>query len=300
MIVILTIALLLSMPLPHAVLKNTSHLAEQLQQICLQSIPAKTEQHNSLASLVCGEKISDAELKQNLQKTSLIHIFIVSGSHLLLLDELLSILKIPVYLRFLFLGCYSLGVGWQAPAVRALIGLVVKELFKRKRLFFSADQVVLSTGFITLMLFPAWWLSSSLVMSWCAALALCLPHILRIKNPWVQSATSQFAIFFFMSAPLWGIGNLHPLSMLYNLFLAPVVSYLLLPLSFLAVFFSPFLFVFEKVMTLFEGALSVLSEPIEPTKTTSLTISLLWIWVFSWHILFHFLRLHLWQGKDST
>lgn len=300
MVIILTLALLLSTPLPRNVLKNTSHLAEQLQEKCFQRLPTETEQHNSLASLVCGEKITDAELKQNLQKTSLIHIFVVSGSHLLLFDELLSILKIPVFLRFLFLGGYSLCVGWQAPAVRALLGLIAREFFKQKRFFFPSDIVVLFTGLFTLILFPLWWTSSSLVMSWCAALALCLPAVLRIKNPWVQSVMSQFAIFFFMSAPLWGIGSLHPLSMLYNLFLAPVVSYVLLPLSFLAVFFSPFLHMFEKVMIFFEASLAALSEPIETTKTTSLNISLLWLWVFIWHILFHFLRLHLWQGKDST
>lgn len=300
MVFILITALLLSTPIPTTLLKNMSYRAEQLQKKCLNTIPTNTRQHKSLASLVCGEKITDEEVKNNLRKTSLIHIFIVSGSHLILLDELLSILRIPLYLRFIFLGSYSLCVGWQAPAVRALVGLSLKEFFRRKGLFFSADLVVLITGFFTLFLFPDWWTSQSLVMSWCAALALCLPSLLRIKNIFARSVTSQFAIFFFMSAPLWGIGSLHPLSILYNLFLAPVVSYILLPLSFLAVAFSPFLHLFEKVMTLFTNTLAVLSEPVELVRTSSPKLGLLWCWVFCWHILFHFLRLHLWQGKDST
>lgn len=300
MVFILITALLLSMPLPTYLLKNMSYFSEQLQKKCLETIPTNTVQHKSLASLVCGEKITDEEIKDNLRKTSLIHIFIVSGSHLILLDELLSIIKIPLYLRFIFLGSYSLYVGWQAPAARALIGLSLKEFFRRKSLFFSADLVVLITGFFTLFLFPEWWTSTSLVMSWCAALALCLPSLLRIKNIFARSVTSQFAIFFFMSAPLWGIGSLHPLSILYNLFLAPVVSFILLPLSFLAVAFSPFLHLFEIVMTFFMSSLSVLSEPIELAKTSPPKLGLLWCWIFIWHILFHFLRLHLWQGKDST
>jgi putative ABC transport system ATP-binding protein len=53
-------------------------------------------QKQRVASLICGEKLTDKSLKENLVKTSLIHIFVISGSHLILLDELLSILKIPV------------------------------------------------------------------------------------------------------------------------------------------------------------------------------------------------------------
>lgn len=300
MIIILSIALLLSTPLSSELLKNTSDLADEFHKKCLQIIPTKTEHHNTLASLVCGEKITDESLKQNLQKTSLLHIFIVSGSHLILFDELLSILKIPLFLRFLFLSFYSLCVGWQPPAVRALIGFIAKEVLRRKKIFFPSDFSVLITGFLTLFLFQAWWSSTSLVMSWCAALALSFTNILRIKNPWMQALYSQFSVFLFMTAPLWGLGSLHPLSLVYNLFLAPLVSYVLLPLSFLAVLFSPFLFIFEKVIYLFTNALSTLSEPVELTKNTTLKIHLLWMWVFSWHILFHFLRLHHWQGKDST
>lgn len=300
MVFMLITALLLSTPLPTTLLKNMSYHAEQLQKKCLETIPVNTGQHKSLASLVCGEKITDEEMRINLRKTSLIHIFIVSGSHLILLDELLSIIRIPLYLRFIFLMCYSLCVGWQAPAVRALVGLSLKEFFRRKSLFFPTDIVVLITGFFTLFLFPDWWKSPSLVMSWCAALALCLPRLLRINNLFARSVASQFSIFFFMIAPLWGLGSLHPLSILYNLFLAPVVSYILLPLSFLAVAFAPFLHLFEKVMTLFTNTLTVLSEPVELAKTSPPKLGLLWCWVFIWHILFHFLRLHLWQGKDST
>ncbi|MGZ3774692.1 MAG: ComEC/Rec2 family competence protein [Pseudobdellovibrionaceae bacterium] len=298
MTVILTIALLLNTPLHENLLKNASRYAEKLQQKCLSLIPTRTEQHNALESLVCGEKITDENLKKNLLKTSLIHIFIVSGSHLILFDELLSILKIPMLFRFLFLCGYSLGVGWEAPAVRALVGFVVKHFFKRHRFLFPPDLIVLITGAVTLILFPAWWNSSSLVMSWCAALALCVPRILRVKNAWSQTLVAQIAVFLFLCVPLWGLGSLHLLSILYNLILAPVIAYLLLPLSFLAVLFSPFLYLFEKVMHVFQFTLEFLTEPIALTKTDTLDISTLWYWLLCLQLLFHFLRLRLWQGKD--
>ncbi|MEK2645948.1 ComEC/Rec2 family competence protein [Bdellovibrio sp. BCCA] len=299
MIILLVLALTLSTPLPSSLLTNTSALASTFQQKCVQILPKNFEHHTSLASLVCGEKITDAELKENLSKTSLIHIFVISGSHLILLDELLSIFKIPVIVRFLFLGSYSLVSGWQAPAVRAFLGLGLREVFRRRHLHLPADLGVLATGFTTLILFPGWWNSLSLQMSWCAALALSTSSALRIKNAFARAVFSQVAIFFFMSAPLWGLGSLHPLSILYNLFLAPVVSYILLPLSFLAAAFSPFLILFEKVMGFFNDALIVLSEPIEIHKRSLPSVGLLWTWILGWHCVMHFLRLHLWQGKDA-
>lgn len=300
MIIILILALTLSTPCPPTLLKNTSAIATFFQKKCLQILPKTSSHHDSLASLVCGEKITDAELKSNLSKTSLIHIFVVSGSHLILLDEVLSILRFPVFLRFLFLGGYSLLVGWQAPAVRAFLGLVVRASFRRKKWFFPRDLSVLITGFLTLFFFPSWWNSLSFLMSWCAALALCVGSVLRLQKNWQQAVVAQFSIFLFMSAPLWGLGSLHPLSMLYNLFLAPVVAYALLPLGFLTLSGFPFLIsLFDGVMELFSKTLPLLSEPIELVKRAPPDIGFLWIWIFSLHIAFHFLRLHLWQGKDS-
>ncbi|WP_350159272.1 ComEC/Rec2 family competence protein [Bdellovibrio sp. 22V] len=240
-------------------------------------------------------------MKTNLSKTSLIHIFVVSGSHLILLDQLLSILRIPVFLRFLFLGGYSLAVGWQAPAVRAFLGLCLREFFRRKKHFFPADLVVLLTGLSVLFLFPAWWNSLSLQMSWCAALALGVPELLRLRGSMARILAAQFSIFLFMSAPLWGLGSLHPLGLLYNLFLAPVVSYVLLPLSFLAVLFKGLcLTFFDKVMTSFTFVLPLLAEPVQIVRGSPPSVGFLWLWILLWHLVFHFLRLHLWQGKDST
>lgn len=299
MVVIIITALLLISPFPNDLLKNTTLWATRFQNKCIQLLPRATEHRDSIAALVCGKKLEDKNLERNLSKTSLIHIFVVSGSHLILLDELLSILKIPVFLRFMFLGGYSLCAGWQAPAVRALCGLVVKKVFQQLGLFFKSDQTVLITGFICLILFPAWWHSMSFLMSWCAALALCLPAVVRIKNHLLRSLFTHFFIYFFMLAPLAGFGSLHPLGILYNIFLAPFVAYVLLPLSFIALFFKPFLFLFDQIVEVFGFLLQSVSDPIHLKNPTSPQLNLLWSWIFCLQIACHFLRLYLWQGNHE-
>lgn len=299
MVIILITALMLSIPLPDALLKNMSSSANVFHKKCLQLIPPSSQHPEALSALTCGEKITDKNLQNYLSKTSLIHIFVVSGSHLILFDQFLGILKIPYFLRFLFLSFYSLCVGWQAPAVRALLGLGLRRALQYPSLNFPSDLLVLLTGILTLFLFPAWWNSLSLLMSWCAALALCVPHTLRLKKSWVRALAAQLTILLFMSAPLWGLGSLHPLSVIYNLFLGPVVAYILLPLSVLSLLVPATVQGFDITMTFFQEVLPHLTDPIEVGKTSMPTIGLLWLWIFTWHVTLHFLRLHLWQGKDS-
>lgn len=299
MIILAALAFCLSIACPPTLLINTSHLSQSFQQKCVRLLPKNSLEQQSLSSLLCGEKITDPELQKNLQRTSLIHIFVISGSHLILLDELLGTLRIPLFVRFIFLALYSLAVGWQAPAVRALLGLFTRSFLQHRRWYFPADLTVLITGLLALILFPDWWNSLSLVMSWCAALALCWPSLLRVRTGVGRVFLSQICIFLFMCAPLWGLGSLHPLSLVYNLILAPVVSYLLLPLAFLATLIPALVGTFDHLMLFFKDSLAILAEPILLNKGTLPRIEILWLWILFWHVFMHFLRLRLWQGRDS-
>lgn len=298
MAIIISIALALSTPLSVIVLKNISTQADSFHKKCLQLLPKDSIHSESLAALTCGEKITERNLLLNLSKTSLIHIFIVSGSHLILFEQFLGILKMPYFLRFSFLFIYSLAVGWQGPAVRALVGLGLKHLLRQSYCYVPADLAVLATGLMTLFLFPTWWGSLSLQMSWCAALALTIPALLRVRSTVIKACTAQAAILVLMSVPLWGLGSLHPLSIAYNLFLAPLIAFLLLPLSVLTIFIHPAVSLFDGLMTFFTAALPHLADPIQITKNALPASTVIWVWIFLWHLVLHFFRLHLWQGKD--
>ncbi|MGE5086514.1 MAG: ComEC/Rec2 family competence protein [Bacillota bacterium] len=299
MIIMLLLALALSTSTPPSLLKNTSELSQSFQQKCSNSISPQTENPHVMASLICGEKLTDEILKQNLVKTSLIHIFVISGSHLILLDELLSILKIPVLLRFLLLGFYSLVVGWQPPAVRALVALGVRLGFKKMRWNFPPDLLALIAGLITLTLFREWWQSNSLLMSWCAALALCWAPLLRIKNRFAAMLLSQLAIYLFMIAPLWGFGSLHPLSLLFNVCLGPAVSFILLPSAAISMVIPALSFLFDSSLSLFSKLIAVMAEPISLNSASPPSLGLLWCWILAWQLFFHGLRLRLYQGKEG-
>ncbi|XGC79697.1 ComEC/Rec2 family competence protein [Bdellovibrio bacteriovorus] len=297
MAILLILAFLLSIPLPSTLHDNASAISQEFHKKCVGIIPQHSLHASSLAALVCGEKITDENLKANLSKTSLIHIFVISGSHLILLDHLLSILKIPLYVRFFFLTFYALFGGWQAPAVRALLGFAVREVFAYRKIFFPGDLIALITGLTGLFLFKSYWQSLSFLMSWSAALALSVVSVFRVRGSFSKAVMSQFAIYFFMLAPLWGIGSLHPLSILYNLCLAPVVSFILLPLSFLTLALPFLIPAFDSMMDVFSSLLPLIAEPVQTSKVAAPSLHFLWLWLLGLHLILHFLRLKLWQGK---
>lgn len=299
MVLLLIAAFCLSIACPPSLLISTSNVSEEIQRKCFKILPDSSKHKSALASLVCGQKLTNEKLKLELSKTSLIHLFVISGSHLILLEGVLRLIRMPDYLRFIILSFYTLATGWQPPTVRALFSVGLRHLLRRFKCFLPGDLQTLLAGLVLLFFFPAWWNSLSLLMSWCASLALCTPGLFRIKNNFTRTLVSQFAIWTFMLFPLWGIGSLHPLSLLYNILLAPVISFILLPLSFLAVVHPWALALFERVLEFFGRTLSLFSEPILTERGVSPPVSYLWIWILVLHLTFHFLRLKLWQGRDS-
>ena len=299
MLLILITALALNISSHFNLLKNMSPVSAAAHKKCLNIIPKVSKNYASLTSLVCGEKITDAELRGNLIKTSIIHIFIVSGSHLIFIDSFFEFFCFPFFVRFIFLSIYSMATGLEPPTVRALIGIIIKKIIRDKSWGYPSDLLTLLTGLCTLNFFSSWWQSISFLMSWCASLALSAPSLLRIKTPLLRVFCSQCSVFIIMLFPLFSFGSLHPLSILYNLFLGNIVAFVLLPLSFLALLNSNLTLLFDNFMELFNSAVAHFSEPILIESHTPLPIGYLWVWLFSWHLLFHFSRIYLFKGMSQ-
>lgn len=243
-------------------------------------------------SLLCGENLRNAEWKHALTRTSLIHLFVVSGSHLVLLEQILLFLRLPLFARFFLWFLFTLLCGWQAPLVRALVSAAMWRL--PIAAFWPRDISVLLSGLMTLILFPEWSESRSLLMSWTAAIALSGGSILWERQERVtRFCLISAGVYLLMLPLLWGFGNLHPLSILYNIFLGVFVSLWLWPLSFLCVilpFLSPILFGSSQFFLM---AMKFLSDPIAVENARPLDLRWLWSFIFLLHCAMHFARLHV-------
>jgi ComEC/Rec2-related protein len=298
MVLLLLLAIILSTPSPRVLLNNTTDFSANFHEKCEEMVPKNSAARVSLAALVCGTNMQASPLQKDLLRSSLIHAYVVSGSHLILLDQFFGIFGIPLIVRFLILLLYSFSAGWQAPVVRALSGWLLLSTKSKFKIFIPTDLCVAIAGMICLILFPDWWGSLSLILSWCAALALSSVGLFRWRSQFSKIFFTQIVVFVFMCLPLWGWGNLHPLSVVFNLMLIPFISFVLLPLAVLSFLFHPLLFLFEHSENLFSWILAHDTEPVISTKSAALPVSWIWLWILFLHLVIHFVRLKKRQGRD--
>lgn len=274
-----------------ALLENASLFSEKAHKVCVDWTPILMSYPEILDALLCGKNITDETTQSLLIKSSLIHLFVVSGSHLLLINEILLRVRLPAIFRILGMGAYCFVCQWQAPVVRAWIGILTREGLRQKKIYLPSDLLVFFSGVLCLSFFPNWISSRSFLMSWLAALALSLGFLWQDKKIWQKLILSSTTIYLFMLPALWGFGNLHPLSIALNIFLAPLISFALFPLAILTSvlpFLTP---LFSKGLDLFFFLSTHGAEPVQMQSSRPLPLQTLWILNLSLQFLIHLGRI---------
>lgn len=195
-------------------------------------------------ALVCAKPFpSENKWKLWLQISGLIHLFVVSGSHFIVLQWILEKLRVPKAIQFFTLWFYNALTGFSAPGTRACMALSCGFLFKVRE-----DQKLFAVALLCLALQPTWVMSHSFWLSWLASLIL-------LVTPQMKIDLLRNSIFYFIwlglgfSISIWAI----PL----NLIVGPFISWVLFPLAFLSYLpgidylFHLGIIVLEKVLNLF-------------------------------------------------
>jgi competence protein ComEC len=263
--------------------KELSKVGSNFQKICNEMLPIHTTESETLNSLVCGEKVTDDFHIKTLQRTGLIHVFVVSGGHLVVISELLGILNWPTFLRFFALLFFTFMTGFQPPCLRSLI-----QFFLAGKFLLKSDQKVFLSGIILLGAFPALVSSLSLQLSWVAALALsfCEGFLAKSTKPKKLILGSVF-VYFATFPLLQSLSGPHPLSILWNILFAPAMSLFLFPLSALAfVSFHALSFV-EFLMPWLWKVLAMAEEVSNGVTLFTWNPVLSWIWILALHGFVH-------------
>jgi predicted membrane metal-binding protein len=212
---------------------------------CLRVLPT-TPMQPLYNALVCGANLAASHEKQIFVDTGLIHLMVVSGSHLVFIEILLGFL--PRFFRVLVLGAYCYLTGLQAPVIRAflrrLIGPWLTDLSDLTSLQLEAVTVL-----VALTLYPEWLLSRSFLMSWMCGLALCAPKMIP-KFPHLDQALKSY---FFLLPFCWA----SPMTVAWNTLLAPFVGFILFPACILAILIHPLVVVSDLMWSAFLGILNL-------------------------------------------
>lgn len=270
-----------------SVIEFLSPLSSFFHQRCLYLLPSHVHDFPEMAALVCGHNFENAADAQIYKSSGLIHLFVVSGSHLVLLKKILEKVRLPTSVIFCFLIAYCFCSLLNPPVVRSCLFLLATLALKKISRLWPVDYILLLSGFLCLILNPYWVGSLSLQMSWIAGLVLACCSDL-------DSALRQMTFYFIFSLTYFGLGFPSPSIIPLSLFVSPVLEFVLFPLCLSATLFH---FLEPLPKFLIEHLNSVLvslefNNSIQIFQQDSLNNAVAWNWliIFLIHIYLYFKR----------
>ncbi len=261
-----------------------------LHQLCLGMVP-DSEYTEIYEAIGCGKRISNVDLHKILVTTGLVHVFVVSGTHLSFIGNFLKKLRIPTFLEIIILGIYSMATSFNPPVVRAFLSFVIRKVDNRLSLMWTRDMLVWHVSFLCLILFHGWFDSFSFMLSWSAALGISLSG--KHKNILVKNT----CIYLVMLPVLANISTPHPMVILINAVILPIFGMIFFPLTLLSIIFNFIAPITDIAWSYLLSFLSILSNNIPLFKSDP---NFSYITIFFYLITLHLaiLAYRLWQRRN--
>ena len=287
---ILLIALLVLSLIRISAYELFSPVAEKAHFFCLRFLPPESRALAELKALVCAENFSTLNESQLYISSGLIHLFVVSGAHLLLIERLLRKSKLNSTTIFITLVLYTFACNLGAPVVRCLLAFGLNFFLVSKNIRWPTHFRLLIIGLATLCFNFNWINSISLQMSWLAAFLVLLGENF-FKS---RSAFFKQSLFFVTLLPtimyfqIPGAGTI-----LLNILFAPVLEFILFPLGIFTWFFGPAHRLFDLAIQVFKSVLTYLELDFQiqlAEPSAKLTIGN-WVLLFTLHLVFHLLHI---------
>ncbi len=235
-------------------------LTESAQNLC-----SSLYQHVSFPdyhqALICGTSLPQDSFQSQLLQIGLIHMLVVSGAHLGFLQNIFQLLKLPRILIWGLLSAYTLFSGAQAPVLRAWA--------QRSNKMPSSMQQVVWAGVFCIGIYG---FSFSLLLSWLATLGVMWPG----RRSLLKQALLIYSV---MTPALFSLGTQHPLSIVWNLIVASLLGWGLLPISLLAPIHPWIGYLSEGTWKLFLGLTQWMAW-MTPHWDWQFKISVAWPWIY--------------------
>jgi competence protein ComEC len=224
-----------------------------------------------LKALVLGNKNDlDQDDMTRISILGISHLFVVSGLHInlliLIVEKLLSFLRVPDKyhspLLIIFLTSYLVATAFLIAVVRVFVGEMLKLINKKYRFGFDSLDL-LSVNFLFVgLLMPLAPYQYGFILTYITTFSITVGrHIFsQYENYLVQSLAISIVSFFITLPIIINISyRVNFLSIIYNLFYIPLVSFIILPLSMIITFLPYLSFLYEILITGFSNSLTILS-----------------------------------------
>lgn len=224
-------------------------MSQTLHGLCLDQTQGFSEHAEAAAALVCGHQIESLDLQSVFASSGLIHLLVVSGSHLLVMSKGLDFLRTQKSVKLLILFLFVLVCEMNAPITRSLIAILIAELVKSKKWSWSPSFKQWITSFLCLTINPLWIFSLSFQMSWMASLSLEIASIYHMDKKILQNFLRTFLIYFSFIFIFGFLGFPSLWAPLFGLAFSPLLELILFPLAFLGCLIQPLSIVFDALFS---------------------------------------------------
>ncbi|MBE6131511.1 MAG: DNA internalization-related competence protein ComEC/Rec2 [Erysipelotrichaceae bacterium] len=228
-----------------------------------------------IQALIIGEKHNlDEELNEDIKGIGISHLFVISGLHVELInktiDKFLTVIKMKEKYKniiiLLFQLFYYVLTSLLVSILRVIIGFVLSKFLKNivKELT-TIDKLSLN-AIIVLLINPYNLFSYSFLLSYMIVFGILLisPKLKKekgIKNFIINNLFISFTSTIISLPIIVRISSdINILSILFNLFFIPFVSYILLPLTFIVFVIPGLEFIYSFIVNFFIGVTRVLSN----------------------------------------
>lgn len=208
---------------------------------CLSAAP-ESHHRAEYQAIVCGARLPLNDFAQDLRTTGLLHLLVVSGTHLAFLETALELLlkhfKWMRALVFPGLLIFALVTRLQPPVVRSALSLLLSRISSHFQFCWTPLQRTVISGIFSFAFCHGARDIQSLLLSWGAALALASCPRLDDRGTWRDSVLRNLWIYLILAPLLAPMGVVHPGAILTNWLIAPWIGLALFPMS-IATFLIP-------------------------------------------------------------
>lgn len=275
-----------------SILSELQQLSLFLHHGCLDQLPNSSTSQATLAALVCGKNFESFSDRQLYSATGLIHLFVVSGSHLILIQKILTQISQFFFNKFfvgglvVLLFLYAAMCLFNPPVTRSFIFLLISLGLHGNHQHWPKHYILLLAGLSTISLNYQWVNSLSLQMSWLAALVL---EIYAEKFKSFSIFFRQIIFYTSFTFCFLGLGFPQISTIVICVLVTPLLEYILFPFALLTVIFHPLEPLFSYLLISLNKSLAAFEFFSRPSYLEISTVSFLnWALIFLCHFILFF------------
>lgn len=249
------------------VIKQNNNIFYKLKEIIVNRC-----QNRYLKVFILGDKSQiDINILKRYQDLGISHLFAISGMHInllsLILLKILKIIKIKEEKRLkivsIVLLFYLFITGLSASVLRSVLFFIFFSINKINYLYIKNINIFIIVLSLSLLINPYYIYDIGFLYSFSISgtLIIMSKYINKFNNYCIKLLVTSY-ISFIVSIPisLYYFNQLNLLSIIYNIFYVPYVSFIVFPLALISFLIPKFTFILELSITILESSVNIISK----------------------------------------